>query len=559
MRGDLHPWRAVLRKTLWEGRNGWILLRSQSAFKVAFVLLFALAFEGGLVALFLDGFRFLKSLGGIGTFVLARLFSLLFLATGVMLALSGVVTAHATLFGSREVENLLTRPLRPGHIAVYRTLEAASLSSWAFGFVVGPFMLAYAWHEKVSPWFALWAVIFSIPFVLLCATVGALACLIIRRWGPRGRPARYIGAVTLLGLAVAAWARWRGGGAGASDLRFDLWNLVPGLRWASRRGFPSWWIAEGLQAVTGGETWRGLRLLGMLTAQALAGLLAVEWLGERIFLDAWRREPVRGSRYSRTLRSFRWLDALMAPLPPDVRALVGKDIRTFCRDASQWSQAVIFFGLLALYFSNLRSFRYHLLPMEWRNAIAFLNVFSVSSVVCSLGSRFIYPQLSLEGHGFWMLGLAPLSLRRVLAVKCALSAFALAGVSGGLMLLSTQMLTTSPGTRWLSLGLTVVIACDVAALSTGLGAVYPDLRQRNPAAIVSGFGGTLNLVLNLGVMLAIILPFAVLYHRHYFYGVPWAQLGRGLALAGLWAGLVGGIGMVVPFGIGVRSLRNREF
>jgi hypothetical protein len=75
---------------------------------------------------------------------------------------------------------------------------------------------------------------------------------------------------------------------------------------------------------------------------------------------------------------------------------------------------------LALYYANLRSFHYHLLPETWRNTVAFLNVFSVAAVMCSLGSRFIYPQLSLEGQGFWIIGMAPTSMTKVLVTKFAL-------------------------------------------------------------------------------------------------------------------------------------------
>ena len=41
-----------------------------------------------------------------------------------------------------------------------------------------------------------------------------------------------------------------------------------------------------------------------------------------------------------------------------------------------------------------------------------------------------------------------------------------------------------------------------AALATGLGALYPNFREDNPTKIVSGFGGTLCLVLSFLYILA---------------------------------------------------------
>ena len=45
-------------------------------------------------------------------------------------------------------------------------------------------------------------------------------------------------------------------------------------------------------------------------------------------------------------------------LPVPVRLLIVKDLRLFRRDPLQWSQFLIFLGLLALYFFNIRRFTY---------------------------------------------------------------------------------------------------------------------------------------------------------------------------------------------------------
>ena len=236
-----------------------------------------------------------------------------------------------------------------------------------------------------------------------------------------------------------------------------------------------------------------------------------------------------------------------------------KDIRCFLRDPMQWSQVLIFFGLLGLYFSNLRTFRYHVFPPAWRNTVAFLNVFSVSAVMCSLGSRFVYPQLSLEGQGFWLLGLSPTRMGRVLLTKFMLALLGMIAVSLSLMLLSAHMLNVTGLPRTVAIGLAVAVSCAVSGLSIGLGAIFLDLNQRNPAAIVSGFGGTLNLVLSLGFMLAAILPFGLVFHIHFAKGIPLEELGPGLTIAAVWLVVLTSLAVSVPLWLGARSLNRREF
>jgi len=297
----------------------------------------------------------------------------------------------------------------------------------------------------------------------------------------------------------------------------------------------------------------------LLSSHAALILLILEGVGGMIFRDAWERMSVSSETRRRPILFVGAEDLFGRILPSDLRALLFKDIRTFLRDPAQWGQSLIFFGLLALYFLNLRQFRYHLLPDLWRNLIAFLNIFSVASVLCSLSARFIYPQLSLEGHGFWILWLAPTSPRRILLAKFAFSAITMSIISLTLMGISCAMLGVAPAIRTIAFITGIAIPFALAALSTGLGAIFLDLRERNPAAIVSGFGGTLNLVCGLVFMLAAILPFASLFHLHALNRIPDPSFHRFLSLAFTYLLLTTGFVIFFPLRMGLHALEHRDF
>jgi ABC-2 type transport system permease protein len=278
-----------------------------------------------------------------------------------------------------------------------------------------------------------------------------------------------------------------------------------------------------------------------------------------MFYQAYQRATGGSGATRRNPVLLGWLARALRFLARDIRGMVLKDIRVFLRDPMQWSQALIFFGLLGLYFSSLRSFHYHYLPDAWKNLVAFLNVFSVSAVLCSLASRFIFPQLSLEGHAFWILGLSPTTPGRILVTKFFLSLSGVLTVSLVLMGLSCRMLQLDLTVRLVSLAVTAAISCAVCALSTGLGAVFLNLKQSNPVVIVSGFGGTVNLVLSLGFMLAAIVPFGLLFHLVTVELVDPAVLRRGLVLASAWLACITAAATVVPLWLGRRSLATRDY
>ena len=554
----MHALSALLRKDQRVLRNLRRQLREQSAFKVAFILLFAGGMLAGLWYLFLDGFRFLSALGGIGVMLIHHLFALFFFGLGLMLILSNIITTYTTAFHSEEIPFLLCRPITPGEMVLHKWLETTLLSSWAFFFIIIPFIGAFAWYERLSVFFILWTFLFSIPFVLLYAGVGTLLTLMILRWAPRWRPHVWVGVAF---LALIGWGVWMLVGAGqtkTNDGAFILERFVPGLRLAAFPLWPSAWVAEGIMALSRNQWSRGVLLFGVLLANVLLVGLLIEGVGNAWFVQAWQRTRASGRRTRRTGRVL-VLETRLAFLAPDTRALVVKDLHTLLRDPAQWIQGLLFFGLLALYFFNLRNFHYHLLSAVWRNLIVFLNMFSLSAVMCSFCSRFIYPQLSLEGQAFWLIGLAPTTMGRVLKIKFLSALVGMLAISVVLMAVSTALLDVGWRVWVTAMGLAVAISLGLCGLATGLGAVFLDLKQRNPMVIISGFGGTLNLVLSLVYMAAAILPFGMLYHYYTLNRIGINALRLGTAVAVAWLIGITLAAVFLPLVAGRRSLMRRDY
>ena len=549
---------AIIYKVRRCSANNFRIIRSQSSFKVMFILGFALAFEIGLWVLFQESFRFLDSFGGAGMILISRLFSLFFLGLGSMLVISSVVTAYSTMFGSDDIQFLLVRPFSISQIVLYKFAEATGFASWAFFFVVIPFVGSYAWHQKLSPLFALWTLLFSIPFIFLLSSIGTILVMLSVRYVPRKRIIKQIGLPLIAILAVVAWHVTGKAIDPLVQQQFNISQLIPGLRIATHPLNPGWWISEGIMSLTRGQWLRGIIFFGALFSSALFATMLIELLGKHTFYDAWQKS-ISGGRTKRKATLIQRLDLIQTVLPHDMTAIIIKDIRTFFRDASQWTQALVFFGLLGLYFANLRTFNYNALPDEWRSAIAFLNVFAVSAVLSSLGSRFIYPQLSLEGHGFWLLGLSPVTKTKILASKFILALFSMTTISISLIWLSSSMLATSPAIRIAAIAIITSIALVVCGVSTGLGAIFMDLEQRNPAAIVSGFGGTLNLVICLGFMLLSIIPFGIIFHLASIGQLTPSNTSTALRLASIWLISLTALTTITPMWLGLRSMQTRDY
>ena len=236
------------------------ILHEQSRFKVWFVTFFALLCEIGILFVFLDAFRFLNTMGGVGIMIIDRLFALFFFGTGLMLVMSGIVTSYATIYSSDEIPFLISRPFEISEIVSYKFLESTWLSSWAFSFIIIPFIGAYAWHEKMTVLLAFWTFLFSIPFLVICSGLGAIVTMLLVRWFPGVRFMKACGVILLVAFSAAAYGLSREVYNLSTEFELNLSRLVPGLNLASCALLPSWWVSEGIMALSRHEWYRGVML-----------------------------------------------------------------------------------------------------------------------------------------------------------------------------------------------------------------------------------------------------------------------------------------------------------
>src|SRR6185436_20971632 len=124
-------------------------------------------------------------------------------------------------------------------------------------------------------------------------------------------------------------------------------------------------------------------------------------------------------------------------ISPQMTALVFKDVRIFWRDPAQWTQFMIFFGLLCIYVANLRNVAFEFKQPYWETLISYLNLAASALTLSTLTTRFVFPQFSLEGRRLWIIGLAPFGLDKVLLQKFWMSCLTATVVTTVLMIVSS--------------------------------------------------------------------------------------------------------------------------
>lgn len=527
--------------------------------KLITTLVFMALIWVGLYVLFAGTLQFVRQRLLESIVAVPLVFQFFFIALAIMLAFSNAIIVYGGLFGRGEAPYLLATPCHPCNIVTLKFLESLLFASWALLLLGLPLMTAMAQHAK-APWpFYPFFVGFFLFFVPIPAAVGLLAAWAAARLFPRARVRVLAVAGTVILLGGSAYLFWVTRETAGSALW--LKNFFDHMQLIQKPLLPNHWIAEGIALASEGYYGKAGFYLFVLAANALfLSWLAVEWVSRGLSPAFATAQAAVGRPVLERLGGG-WLTRLAeAPffyLPQSLRRLARKDIRCFIRDPIQWSQTVILLGLLGLYVTQVRKLQIGLGSEAWLLLIALLNLIAVSLILATFTSRFVFPLISLEGQQFWLLNLLPLRRSRILWAKFAYAVTITLGAGLPVMGLSIASMDTSVPVAIGQLAVIAGVCIGLCGMAVGFGACWPMFEQRNAARIASGFGGTINLLLSVAlVMLTLAGPTLV--------GVYAVK--REIEITG--SILAAGIAPVVAFDIlaaiaamtiGVRRFQHTEF
>ncbi len=525
---------------------------------------------------FFSVFRFLMRQQVFGPALMDQLVGLVLLIFFSLLTFSNLIITLSTTYMSKEVEFLMGQPISRRAIFRLKLSETVFYSSWAFALLSLPIFASYG-VARGAPWYYYPCVLLLVvPFLAIPAGIGALVTMVLAAYFPARKTRTLcvvLGIITVLASAATGKAVGIRRMLASADQQ-DFAEILSILSVGNAPLLPSAWFANALRAIAPVDRadldpMQYLYWLGMLAASALMILEVVRWLVPRLYYRGWclSKDTAMAPKEERAAggsRAMAIVDRMLAVFPPPVAALLSKDFKTFWRDPGQWTQIVILLGLLSVYISNMRGAARHSEAVAaviegWRVMLAFFNLGATCFILSILTTRFVYPMLSLEGRGFWAVGLAPIPRSRILWQKYILCLLLCQVVSHSLTFLSNRVLGMETFYALLSHGTITVMAFGLTSLAVGIGAILPNFIEDNPARIANGLGGTANVILSLAYIavsvLTLLLPINIL-----------PKLAWGRAFWEDWsiayiafAALVQGTAIIVPMQLGTKRWLRHEF
>lgn len=545
-------------------RNSIATLKRQSSLKILFILFCSIIFLATEFFICHKTFLFIRDFPGVGSIVSDRLMYLFYFILFLMLIFSNAITAYSTIYRSKDTELLFTYPLSAASIFRYKFIESNVLSSWAFLVLLVPFMASYGIANNANNYLYPLLFLFFIPFLMVTASIGACVTMFLVNVlsGKKVKGIIFlIGGLTVFCIYIFI-KKIKFQEADQTLEIFILNQMLPNIHLSHSPILPSYWMVEAILKASRSEFKDALFYFLLLLSSALFFMEVLTSLSARFYLKSW--QEMRSQTKKRLFIMHKGVIERLRPIflifGRPFCGLITKDMKLFWRDPMQWSQFAIFFGILAVYFVNIRNFSYNMLDPFWKNICAFLNLSATLLTLGSLSTRFLFPQISLEGSKFWIIGLSSLGLKKVLYEKFWSNVIICLFITEPLLIISNKMLGISGIIEFSFIWVVFIMNLALVGLSIGLGAAFPDFKSENPASIVSGFGGTLTLILSIGFILItvflLMLPFQLFLKGHIS---TYVDLKKTVLLSLSLISVAGIILSIAPLMYGERRLAKMEF
>ncbi len=467
----------------------------------------------------------------LGLFLYHRLLALAFFVFFVIISVANTLVAFATVFRNKEAEFLHTLPIKPVEIFISKFLDSFLYSSALMLVLILAAVAGYAKYFG-DAWVALLGIILAvIPLILSAACVGSIVLLLVLKFSKQ----------ISIRMAVVIVTVFYAGGTYLYVLLnnpFRLFNDVMKFYPHIDRYLgaldpkpdyfaPSFWSANFFYFATTGN-FAGAAVSALIVCGIAVGLFVLMVkLAERFYQDAfWIARHKLFERKVGKLASYG-----LPEINKKAReiSILRRDLLLFVREPSQTFHFAVMIILIGIFLFNLFAMRIYL-PDTFIVTSAFTLIFAFNSfLIVSLGVRFVYPMLSLEGESIWLLRSSPVDLREVFYSKLLPSVILLSLIGIVLGYAAPAPFKNFRGLIPVSMLYGLIGGVIFPSVGMIFGAAFVDYKEKNPVRISSSHGASVSLLISVGIM---VILSVIVFDQTFSYFTARGNLS--VSFSGLW-------------------------
>jgi ABC-2 type transport system permease protein len=428
-------------------------------------------FWGGLFAISLRVLHYFKGIEEIGDILGFKLLSMILITSFALLIFSSILTSLSKLFLSRDLFLIHSLPISTYKLFMARWIDSTVDSSWMVIIYTLPVFIAYGIIYQGGPLFYISIFLTLVALSITASAISTLLVVCAVIVVPASRMKNIFVFLSILFFVILYVSiRFLQPELLVDPEVFDsVLVYITALKTSSSPFLPSTWAYDTLEAALSGSTFDVIfhsalswSFAGMMVILIIILADAVYFKGFSKTQTAQIRLVKHGTIFSRIFRIF----------PGPIKAFVEKEIKTFFRDQTQWSQLFLIAALVVIYIYN-----FNVLPLEkspiktvyLQNLLSFLNMGLALFVLTAITGRFAFPAVSAEKNAFWLVKSSPSPLKRFLWIKFVIYYLPLMILSEILIVATNILLQVTPFMMALSTVTVFFLVPGIVSMGIGLG------------------------------------------------------------------------------------------
>jgi len=480
-------------------RGGWKLLLFSSI---------GLLFWFGIYAASYRVLTYFQQVEDFGDILAYKLLSMVLLTFFSLLIFSAILTSLSKLYLSKDLSLVHAMPVPSGTIFFARWIESTLDSSWMVLVYALPVLITYGTVYSTGPLFYANIALVLPPLCIAASALSAglvlLAVLIL----PASRIRSifvFFGFIVLIVLYMA-FRLLRPERLVDPESFASAMHYLTNISTPSSPLLPSTWAYDSIKAALSGHPSDAFFHAALAWSGALFMALLIVWVAKSVYFRGFSKTQAAAIRLFR--KESKGLGVFLSAFPGPARAFILKEIKTFWRDQTQWSQLFLIGALVIIYLYNFSVLPLDKSPIQTvylQNLFSFLNMGLAAFVLTAVAARFAFPSVSTEGKAFWIVRSGPVSIQVFLWIKLFIYLFPLIVLAEVLIVATNILLRVTPFIMYLSAATLLLMTPGIIALGIGLGAAYPDFTSENPSQSITSFGGLIFMILSAAFIAIVVI------------------------------------------------------
>lgn len=532
-------------------------LAQASPIKIVSFLFVITCFLVGTYYLLYRIFNFLSTVEIIGFAIIDRTVEMGFFVFFIMLLFSNIITSFSTFYNNRELNFLFSLPIKPTSIYLVKLFENSIYASWATMVVALPLVIAYGVCTKAFFLFYPFSIMSVFIYIIIPGAIASILIFIILSLFPqlKSRDVIILCIIFIIGLTFL-YIKINNPSLlkiFETENELELLQFATNLTTVGGKFVPSTWLSNILKGLKIPNR-DGMFYFLLLFFVSLSSVIIAFFMAKVLYHQSWLRVGEHQTKKNR-------MKSLLSLYQRNgTRAFFLKDILIFIREPTQWVQLSIFIILLIIYvFSLTKTPLYFAFPV-WRTIVSFANFAYVSFVLATLGVRFIFPSVSLEHDGLWLIASSPLSFKRIIKIKYFLNLLIAAVIIEALLIFANIFIKTDQRMNLIMPIIGLFVAASLVSINLGLGSRFPQFNEDNPSKIAAGTGGIITALVSItyvGVSIVILAMPAYNFLTSQYFNRPSNYLL--ISLSFMTFILFNILTISLPLYLGIRALGKRDF